>query len=303
MHFKRPLLIVIAGPTAVGKSHLAIKLAKYFNTEIISCDSRQFYKELNIGVAKLNKDEMGGINHHLIGSKSIDIEYTINDFQNDFSIISKKIFQKNKICFLCGGSGLYIESVCKGFNKIPEVSNEIRKKLNNRLKSEGLDQLCLELKEKDPITYKKIDKKNPRRIIRALEVCISTKIPYSYFLNTKIKEKEFDSLYIFINKEREDLYKKIDLRVDRMIEKGLIEEVKSLKKYKNKRALQSIGYTEVFNYLNTEKSINETIQLIKRNSRRYAKRQITWFKKNNYIEIENDFEKVKSLIESKIKTA
>ena len=303
MHFKRPLLIVIAGPTAVGKSHLAIKLAKKFNTEIISCDSRQFYKELNIGVAKLNPDEMGGVNHHLIGSKSIDEEYTINDFQNDFSIISKKIFQKKKICFLCGGSGLYIDSVCKGFNKIPEVPDEIRFILNNRLELEGLEKLCLELKERDPITYEKIDKKNHRRIIRALEVCISTKKPYSYFLNKDKEEKEFDTLYIFINKEKEELYQKIDLRVDKMIEKGLIEEVKSLKKYEHKRALQSIGYTEIFNYLKTKKSLNETIQLIKRNSRRYAKRQITWFKKNNYIEIENDFEKVKKLIESKIKTA
>ena len=303
MHFKRPLLIVIAGPTAVGKSHLAIKLANFFNTEIISCDSRQFYKELNIGVAKLNKDEMGGVNHHLIGSKSIDEEYTINNFQNDFSIILKKIFQKNKICFLCGGSGLYIDSVCKGFNKIPEVPDEIRLSLNNQLELEGLEKLCLELKEKDPITYKKIDKKNPRRIIRALEVCIFTKKPYSYFLSQDKEEKKFDVLYIFINKDREELYQKINLRVDEMIEKGLVEEVRGLKKYENKRPLQSIGYTEIFNYLKTKKSLNETIQLIKRNSRRYAKRQITWFKKNNYIEIENDFEKVKSLIESKIKTA
>ena len=303
MNLEKPLLIVIAGPTAVGKSNLAIKLAKYFKTDIISCDSRQFYKELNIGVAKLAKKEMNGVRHHLVGTKSIKKEYTISDFQNDFSIISKQVFKKNNLCILCGGSGLYIDSVCKGFNKIPNVSNKIRKELNNRLKIEGLQNLCLELKEKDLKTYKNIDLNNPRRIIRALEVCISTQKPYSYFLNKEKEKKDFDSLYIFINEERKKLYKKIDERVEKMIKEGLVEEVSNLKKYKNKRALESIGYTEIFNYLNGNSSIEETINLIKRNSRRYAKRQITWFKKNNYIEEENNFEKVKKIIESKIKTA
>ena len=303
MHSSKPLLIVIAGPTAVGKSDLAIKLAKHFKTDIISCDSRQFYKELNIGVAKLKEKEMHGVKHHLIGTKSINKEYSINDFQNDFSIISKKIFKKNNLCILCGGSGLYIDSVCKGFNEIPEVPTKIRQNLNNLLETDGLKKLCLELKKKDSNSYKNIDLKNPRRVIRALEVCIHTNKPYSYYLGHKKEEKDFNALYIFINEERKKLYKKIDYRVDKMIKEGLIQEVEKLQAYKNKRALQSIGYTECFNHLNGKVSLEETINLIKRNSRRYAKRQVTWFKKNNYIEIENNFEKVKTLIEFKIKTA
>jgi len=303
MHSSKPLLIVIAGPTAVGKSDLAIKLAKYLNTDIISCDSRQFYKELNIGVAKLNENEMKGVKHHLIGTKSIIEEYSISDFQKDFTKISKQIFKKNNLCILCGGSGLYIDAVCKGFDKIPKIPSKIRNDLNNRLESEGLQNLCLELKEKDSETYDNIDLKNPRRVIRALEVCIHTKKPYSYYLDKKKEEKDFNTFYIHIHEEREQLYKKIESRVDMMIKKGLIKEVEQLQAYKDKRALQSIGYTESFEYLNGKISLKEAIILIKRNSRRYAKRQITWFKKNNYIEIENNFEKIKKLIELKIKTA
>ena len=298
-----PLLVVIAGPTAIGKSNLAIKLAKYFNTEVISSDSRQFYKELSIGVAKLDKKEMDGVKHHLIGFKSIKEDYSISDFQDDFSIISKKIFKKNTVCILCGGSGLYIDSVCEGFNKIPKVPKEIRVELNNILKTEGLEKLCSKLKKYDPITYQKIDLNNPRRVIRALEVFIATKKAYSSFLNKKKEKKTFKTLYISINEDREILYRKIDSRVNQMIENGLIEEVKSVRKYKNKRPLQSIGYIEIFNYLNGKTSIEEAINLIKQNTRRYAKRQITWFKRNSYIEKENDFESVKKLIESKIKTA
>lgn len=303
MYPKYPLLIVIAGPTAVGKSDIAIKLAQYLNTEIISSDSRQFYKELNIGVAKLNENERKGIKHHLIGTKSIMKDYNINDFQQDFKDISKKNFEKNNLCILCGGSGLYIDSVCKGFDEIPNVPNEIRDNLNNKLKINGIEELCLELKDIDPISYDKIDLKNPRRVIRALEVYKHTNKPYSQYLNKVKEKKEFKTLYILINEQREKLYVKINKRVDNMIKKGLVQEVKELYNYKNKRALNSIGYTEIFKHLNGEYSLESAIDLIKRNSRRYAKRQITWFKKNNYIEIENNFEKLKKIVDKNIKAA
>ena len=296
-----PLLIVIAGPTAVGKSKIAIKLAKYLKTEIISCDSRQFYKELNIGVAKLNENEREGVKHHLIGSKSINNEYSISDFQKDFSNISKKIFKKNNLCILCGGSGLYIDAVCKGFDKIPNIPPKIRFDLNNKLKIKGLEKICLELKKIDPISYKNIDLNNPRRVIRALEVSTYTKKPYSEYLNKRKENKLFESLFIFVNEDRNNLYENINKRVDLMIEKGLIIEAKQLYKFKNKRALNSIGYTELFKHFNGEYSLEFAINLIKRNSRRYAKRQITWFKKNDYTEIENNFEQLKKLVDKKIK--
>lgn len=281
----KKILVVIGGPTCVGKSELSIKLAKKFNTEIISADSRQFYKELNIGVAKLPEKKLNEVKHHLINNKSIKENYSIGEYQKDFSKISNKIFKKKDIIFLCGGSGLYIEAVCKGLNKIPKVKPQIRQKLYQDLEKFGIKKLSEKLKKYDFDSWKKIDIKNPRRVIRCLEVYLSIQKPISSFLNKELKPKKFEILYFFLNEERKLLYEKINNRVNAMIVNGLEEEVRSLINHKRKKALQTIGYKEFFDFLKHKLSLEETISLIKQNSRKYAKRQITWFKSKNYMEI------------------
>ena len=293
---KKPLLVVIGGPTCIGKSELTITLAKKFNTEIISSDSRQFYKELNIGVAKLSKEKLSEVKHHLINNISIKNKYTIGDYQRDFTKISNQLFKTKNIIFLCGGAGLYIDAVCKGLDKIPKVNSEIRQKLNNDFIKFGTKKLSEKLKKIDEVAWRRIDQNNPRRLIRALEVCLSTKKTYSSFLNKKRKEKPFKTLYFFLNEKRSLLYKKINHRVNKMISDGLIEEVQSLISHQKKQPLQTIGYKEIFDYLNNKQTVEKSISLIKQNTRRYAKRQITWFKSKKYIEIkdlnQNEIEKI-----------
>ena len=283
---KKKILVVIGGPTCVGKSDLCIDLAKKFNTEIISADSRQFYKELNIGVAKLPEKKLNKVKHHLINNKSINENYSIGEYQKDFSEISNKIFKKKDIIFLCGGSGLYIEAVCQGLNKIPQVDPEIRSKLYEDLEKYGLEKLNEQLKNHDFNSWKKIDLKNPRKVIRCLEVYFSTKKPISLFLNKKLEEKEFEILYFFLNQERKLLYEKINNRVEKMISNGLQNEVRKVILQKDRKPLQTIGYKEFFDFFEKKQSLEKTISLIKQNTRRYAKRQITWFKGKKYIEID-----------------
>ena len=283
---KKKILVVIGGPTCVGKSDLCIDLAKKFNTEIISADSRQFYKELNIGVAKLPEKKLNKVKHHLINNKSINENYSIGEYQKDFSEISNKIFKKKDIIFLCGGSGLYIEAVCQGLNKIPQVDPDIRSKLYQDLEKYGLEKLNEKLKKNDFNSWKKIDLKNPRKVIRCLEVYFSTKKPISSFLNKKLEEKEFEILYFFLNQERKLLYEKINNRVEKMISNGLQNEVKKVILQKDRKPLQTIGYKEFFDFFEKKQSLEKTISLIKQNTRRYAKRQITWFKGKKYIEID-----------------
>jgi len=297
---KKKILVVIGGPTCVGKSEVCIDLAKKFNTEIISADSRQFYKELNIGVAKLPKEKLNEVNHHLINNKSIKENYSIGEYQKDFSEISNKIFKKKDIIFLCGGSGLYIEAVCKGLNKIPQVDPEIREKLYQDLEKYGLEKLNKKLKKHDINSWKKIDLKNPRKVIRCLEVYLSTNQPISSFLNKKLKEKEFETLYFFLNEERKLLYEKINKRVEKMISKGLQNEAKKVIIQKDRKPLQTIGYKEFFDFFEKKQSLEKTISLIKQNTRRYAKRQITWFKAKKYIEINlSEIEKIEKIIKQK----
>jgi tRNA dimethylallyltransferase len=296
-------LITIIGPTAIGKTTLAIKIADYFKTEIVSADSRQFYKEMNIGTAKPSTSELNSIKHHLINNKSVNDNYNIYDYEKDALKSIESIFNKNDIAILVGGSGLYINTVLYGLDEIPEISAEVRNSLYLDLELKGIKTLQEKLKLLDPSSYRSIDINNPRRLIRALEVSISTGKSYSSFLKKKKKKRDFNIIVLGINQERLDLYKKINTRVENMVERGLINEVKELYTLKGLNTLNTIGYSEVFNYIEDKYSLDECINEIKKNTRRYAKRQLTWFKSIDRVEwITPDytFEKVIAYIKNLI---
>lgn len=296
-------LITIIGPTAIGKTTLAIKIADYFKTEIVSADSRQFYKEMNIGTAKPSTSELNSIKHHLINNKSVNDNYNIYDYEKDALKSIESIFNKNDIAILVGGSGLYINTVLYGLDEIPEISAEVRNSLYLDLELKGIKTLQEKLKLLDPSSYRSIDINNPRRLIRALEVSISTGKSYSSFLKKKKKKRDFNIIVLGMNQERLDLYKKINTRVDNMVEIGLINEVKELYTLKGLNTLNTIGYSEVFNYIEDKYSLDECINEIKKNTRRYAKRQLTWFKSIDRVEwITPDytFEKVIAYIKNLI---
>ena len=296
----KKILVVIGGPTCVGKSETCIKLAKYYDTEIISADSRQFYKELNIGVAKLSKKKLRTVKHHLINNASVTKNYSIGKYITDFTNILNELFKKKEIVFLCGGSGLYIESVCIGLDKIPKIKPGIREKLQEQLKNNGLKNLTDQLKKYDFNSWEKIDLKNPRKVIRSLEIYLSTKKPMSHFLNKRKKERNFDILFFYLNEEREVLHNKINKRVDEMISNGLEKEAKKILELNKKIMLDTIGYKEFYDYFNEKQSLDQTISLIKRNTRRYAKRQITWFKTKKFTEVSpKQINRIKELIEKK----
>ena len=297
-------LITIIGPTAIGKTNLAIKIADYFKTEIVSADSRQFYKEMNIGTAKPSNSELNSIKHHLINNKSINDNYNISDYEKDALKSIKSIFNKNDAAILVGGSGLYINTVLYGLDEIPGISDEIRSSLYLDLELKGIKKMQKELKLLDPASYSDIDINNPRRLIRALEVSISTGKSYSSFLKKKKKKRDFNIIVLGINQERSELYNKINTRVDNMIESGLINEVKELYNLKGLNALNTIGYREVFNYIEDKYSLDECISEIKKNTRRYAKRQLTWFKSIDNVEWitpDYNFEKIIAYINSLIR--
>jgi len=288
-------LITIIGPTAIGKTNLAIKIANYFKTEIVSADSRQFYKEMNIGTAKPSNSELNSIKHHLINNKSINDDYNISDYEKDALNSINSIFNKNDIAILVGGSGLYINAILYGLDEIPEISNDIRNSLYLDLELKGIKKLQDQLKLLDPVSHDAIDINNPRRLIRALEVSISTGKSYSSFLKKKKKKRDFNIIVLGINQDRSELYNKINIRIDNMVENGLIREAKELYSLKSLKTLNTIGYTEVFNYIENKYSLEECISEIKKNTRRYAKRQLTWFKsidKVEWITPEYDFEKI-----------
>lgn len=277
-------LITIIGPTAIGKTTLAIKIANYFKTEIVSADSRQFYKEMNIGTAKPSTSELNSIKHHLINNKSVNDDYNIYDYEKDALKSIESIFNKKDIAILVGGSGLYINTVLYGLDEIPGISAEVRNSLYLDLELKGIKKLQEKLKLLDPSSYRSIDINNPRRLIRALEVSISTGKSYSSFLKKKKKKRDFNIIVLGMNQERLDLYKKINTRVDNMVENGLINEVKELYTLKGLNTLNTIGYSEVFNYIEDKYSLDECVNEIKKNTRRYAKRQLTWFKSIDRVE-------------------
>ncbi|MGB5428954.1 tRNA (adenosine(37)-N6)-dimethylallyltransferase MiaA [Eudoraea sp.] len=279
----RKYLLTVVGPTAIGKTKLAIDLATYLNTEIISADSRQFYKEMSIGTAVPSKHELESVPHHFIQHKSIHEIYNVGDFEKDALNVLDKLFEKYNIAIMLGGSGLYINSVIYGLDTFPEVDKEIRTKLNTIYKQEGIQVLQNKLKELDEDYYAKVDIQNPHRIIRALEICLGTGKTYSSFINKKKPPRPFTSFVIGLSMERSLLYDKINKRVDNMIESGLIEEARSLYKYKHLNALQTVGYTELFSVFDGIWDLDFAISEIKKNTRRFAKRQLTWFRKNEDI--------------------
>lgn len=276
-------LISIVGPTAIGKTALSIKLAKHFKTEIISADSRQFFKELSIGTAVPTQEELNSATHHFIHHKSIHDNYNVGAFEKDALQTLSTLFKSHDVVIMVGGSGLYIDAVTKGLDDFPEVDKSIRENLNKTLQLEGLLSLQQQLKQLDRESYHTIAIDNPHRVIRALEICIGTGKPYSSFLNKKKSERLFHTISIGLNADRDIIYNRINERVDDMISRGLLDEVKSLENFKHVNALNTVGYKELFKYLDNSWTLDFAISEIKKNTRRFAKRQLTWFKKDQSI--------------------
>jgi len=282
-------LITVSGPTAIGKTKFSINLARVLNCNIISCDSRQFYKELSIGTAVPSIKELKTVKHHCIQHKSILDTYTIKDFQKEALTIIKNEFKIHDYVIMVGGSGLYMDSVINGLDDLPNINNQVRKNLNLKFEEFGIEYLQKKLKKLDPVYYNNVDKQNPRRLIRALEICISSNRPYSSFIGKQKTTHEFNLFHIGMKTNRELLYNKINSRVDKMIDIGLLEEVKNLINYKKLNALNTLGYKELFLFLEGKTTLKESIEEIKKNSRRFAKRQITWLKrKKDIVWINND---------------
>jgi tRNA dimethylallyltransferase len=272
-------LITVIGPTAIGKTALAIEIAKHFNCEIISADSRQFFNEMAIGTAVPSKEEMAAAKHHFIQNISIFDEYTVGDFERDAIAKLDEIYQHNDFAVMVGGSGLYIDAVLKGFDDFPAIDPSVRAALQENYEKHGIEYLQNELKRLDPVHYERVAKENPQRMMRALEVSIGSGRPYSSFLNIKKNSRKFIPIIIGLEAERETMYERINMRVDIMVENGLIEEAKTLYPHKELNALQTVGYRELFSYFDGEFTKEFAIDEIKKNTRRFAKRQMTWFKR------------------------
>lgn len=273
-------LISIVGPTAIGKTALSIKLAQYFKTEIISADSRQFFKEMQIGTAAPSTQELASAKHHFIHHKSIQESYSVGTFEKEALQTLQTLFKSNNVVIMVGGSGLYIDAVTHGLDYFPKVDPSIRETLNKQLETQGLEALQKQLQTLDLASYNTIAVDNPHRIIRALEVCIGTNQPYSSFLNKPKENRNFKTITIGLTAERPLIYERINQRVDIMIKNGLLDEVVSLKEHKHLNALNTVGYKELFHYLDNTWTLDFAISEIKKNSRRFAKRQLTWFKRS-----------------------
>lgn len=283
MNPQKKTLLTIVGPTAIGKTSLSILLAQHFKTEIISCDSRQFYKEMNIGTAVPDLEELNAVKHHFIQDRSIFDDYNVGTFEKDAIQKLNELFQNHDVVIMVGGSGLYVDAVLKGFDDFPNINPQIRNDLNDELRVNGLESLQKKLEKLDPETYNSIALDNPQRVIRALEICIGTGLPYSSFKNKSKKKRNFNSIKIGLNGNREKIYERINARVDLMVKSGLIEEAKHLYKHRDLNALQTVGYKELFSYFDGELTKKEAIEEIKKNTRRFAKRQLTWFRKDSEI--------------------
>ena len=279
-------LIVIIGPTAIGKTSLSIALAQYFGCDIISCDSRQFFQEMRIGTAMPNDVELASASHHFIQNKSIFENYTVGDFEKEANNKLDELFLKNNIQILVGGSGLYVDAILKGIDSFPEIKDSIREKLNTDFDEFGIVYLQNHLRKSDPDFYQKIEfenpqtLQNPQRMKRYVEVCIGTGKPYSSFLNQTKNERSFTPILIGLEAERQIIYDRINKRVDTMIEDGLVKEAESLFRNKGLNALQTVGYRELFDCFEGKTTLEFAIEEIKKNTRRFSKRQLTWFKRN-----------------------
>ncbi len=301
---KNKYLISIVGPTAIGKTALSIKLAQHFNTEIISCDSRQFFKEMTIGTAVPETEELAAAPHHFIQNKSILENYNVGAFEKEAISKLNELFKIHDIIIMVGGSGLYENAVVNGLDEFPTIDKSVREELTNRLATEGIESLQKQLLNLDPESYHKIAIDNPQRLSRALEICIGSGKPYSSFLNIKKNSRPFKTISIGLTAEREFMYDRINKRVDIMIQKGLIDEVKALTPYQDLNALNTVGYKEIFKFLKQEWELDFAISEIKKNTRRFAKRQVTWFKRNkntNWFDYNTNISNIVNYIKQEIK--
>ena len=297
-------LIAVLGPTAIGKTNLSLALAKHFSTEIISCNSRQFYKEMSIGTAVPNANELNEVKHYFIQNRSIFEDYSVGEFEKDALQTLSKIFYSNNCAVMVGGSGLYANAVINGLDDFPEVPSEIREHLNQQIKVGNIKALQLQLKQLDFESFQTIEIENPHRLVRALEICIGTGLPFSSFKNKSKIPRDFSVVKIGLFADREILYSRINNRVDSMFELGLIEEAKKLYFHKNLNALQTVGYKELFDYFDGKYSLDFAISEIKKNTRRFAKRQLTWYRKDseiNWFSYTEDYHKISAFIEKKLK--
>ena len=283
MQPKRKTLLTIVGPTAIGKTRMAIALATHFGTEILSCDSRQFFKELRIGTAVPSAEELMAAPHHFIQHKSIFEAYSVGDFERDAIALLDKLFKKHDVVVMVGGSGLYANAIIDGLDDFPEVDEVIRQELNEDYVQKGIGYLQELLKTLDEVQYNQMDVQNPQRLIRALEVCRASGKPYSSFLQRKEKQRDFTSVQIGLTADRTEVYERINKRVDMMLEEGLLIEAQDMMPYKHLNALQTVGYKELFSFFEGECSFEAAIEAIKMNTRRFAKRQFTWFQKDKRI--------------------
>ena len=271
-------LLILLGPTGVGKTDLSIDLASYYQTEIISCDSRQIYKEMNIGTAVPDLQILESVPHHFVGSHSIHDYYNASKFEVEVLQKLEMLFQKNDVVLMTGGSMLYIDALCKGIDDLPEVDEEIRRSLMQRMETEGIESLRNELRFYDPVYYEEVDLRNPKRILHALEICLMTGSPYSSFRTNQHRERPFNIIKIGINRDREVLYNRINQRVDQMFEMGLEQEARSLYPFRHLNSLNTVGYRELFDCFDGKISVQEAKEKIKANSRKYARKQLTWFR-------------------------
>lgn len=278
------MLVTVVGPTAIGKTRLAIELAKHYQTEIISCDSRQFFKEMRIGTAVPEVFELEEVKHHFIQHKSIFDSYSVGDFERDTIQLLEQLFEYYNVVIMVGGSGLYVDAILKGLDDFPDVPAQIRENLNEQYKEKGIEYLQEQLKTLDPVQFSQMDTQNPQRMIRVLEICMTSGKPYSSFLNQKQIKRNFVNIEIGLTAERDVVYQRINDRVEQMLEKGLLIETQNLFSYKSLNALQTVGYRELFRFLEGDGTLDFAIEEIKKNTRRFAKRQYTWFHKNKDIQ-------------------
>lgn len=275
----KPTLLVIGGPTAVGKTAFAIKIARQYQTSIISADSRQFYKEMRIGTSFPTEEELSQAPHYFVGHLSIGDYYSISRFEQDVLRLLPKLFADNNVVVMTGGSGLYLDAVCKGIDDLPDPDLEIRKQVIDLYEAEGIEALRTRLRHLDPVFYASNDIANQKRMMRALEVCLQTGKPYSQWLTQGTKKRSFEIVRYYLNRPRDILFDRINRRVDMMMEQGLLEEARGLYPQRHLNSLNTVGYKELFQYFEGLCSLEEAVEKIKVNTRRYAKRQITWFKR------------------------
>ena len=276
-------LLVVAGPTAVGKTVAAIELAKHFNTVVVSADSRQFFREMAIGTAKPNAAELAAVKHYFIDSHSIAEPFSVGDFEKQGLALLAELFKTHDHVILAGGSGLYIKAICEGFDDLPTADPSIREKLNQELEEKGIESLQQKLKLADPVYYEEVDLGNPQRIIRALEVFESSGKPISTYRQAVVNTRPFNIIKLALNLPREVLYNRINERVNIMVQQGLLAEASALLPYRHLNALNTVGYTELFDYFDGKTSLDKAIEMIKQNTRRFAKRQLTWFRKDGLL--------------------